>query len=227
MSDRTHTDPDSGETPDEQAVRRLLAEARVVDPMPVELHARLTETLNSLSASDSDAPKKRGWGFLLPVAAAVLVMIGGVGLFEALNPHHRESTTISAGTTRESTAQPAAPAPQMQRHLKKMPAESDAITGQMYDSAAAVSLPVVRPAHFVQDANAALAQPAADTELNASGSTSSRAAKTECAADVAQPGDRSVVVIFKQVEARVVLSPDRVLSLYSCDGQQLRQRALE
>lgn len=223
MSDQHPTDSATGESPDEQAVRRLLAAARVGDQMPLDVEARLTEAIDSLST-----PKKRRWGVLLPVAAAVLVVIGGVGIFETLTPRHRESSTISASTARDSEAQPSAPAPHKQRQFKSVPQDSGAATEQMYDASSAAGLPVVRPAHFVQDSEAVLAQPAGVNELGAAtDATGSAAAKPECAPDVVESGGRTAVVSFRRATARVVLSSDRVLSLYSCDGQQLRQRALE
>ncbi|MEZ5111978.1 MAG: hypothetical protein R2693_00430 [Nocardioidaceae bacterium] len=102
---------------------------------------------------------------------------------------------------------------------------------------AAGELPVVRPAHFVSDAQTALAQPLAakrsaspEAQDAASAEPSAPAAACNqavgCADQRVKPGDRTVLVSFKRATGRLVLTGDHTIALYACDGRQLLHRSL-
>lgn len=75
-------------------LRALLAEARVVDPVPADVAARLEDTLSSLQAErrrPHDDPvaavvplRRRLAPVLVAAAAAVVVVVGGVGITQTL-----------------------------------------------------------------------------------------------------------------------------------------------
>lgn len=119
------TDPDL--SPEEQAVRRLLAEARHDDPVPPEVAARLDDTLAALvaeraGADSGDAPaeplslaaarrRRRAASFVLAAAA---VVVTGVGVSSVLRPASDDSASVAdhdaalpeAGATSERSRSP-------------------------------------------------------------------------------------------------------------------------
>lgn len=244
MTDHSSLDPQvgpgTGETADEMAVRRLLATARVDEPMPPDLEARLSTTLATVAAR-SARPARRRHLALLPVAAAVAVMVTGVGIFEMLSPHETDQSSVSATRAKDPAANQGGaskskPAPLQssgsasakiyRQDVASPPSAADqapGISGAAGGDSTSSGLPVIRAAHFVPDAQAALAQPVL-TNQSAAPEASTTAA--DCAPGVVEEGDRSVVVSFRKTLGRVVLSADRVLTLYACDGQVVRQRAL-
>jgi len=233
VTDQSSNHPDPGESDDELAVRRLLAAARVQETIPEQVAARLQATL---AAAAPVAPvRRRRVNYLIPVAAAVVVMIGGVGLFEVLLPHRETNPVVSAtqvqdqhSPDQQGAAQPeSGQAPSLARTTAPLAsAESLAGTADQEGASSSMSttnLPVVRPGHFVPDAQAALAQPVLAQKAAPQSSTTA----LECATGVVKPGDRSAVVSFRRVTARVVLDAHRLLTLYSCDGMVLLQRELD
>lgn len=244
MTDHSSLDPQAGpgtgETADEMAVRRLLAGARVDEPMPPVLEARLNSTLASVAARSARPARRRGLA-LLPVAAAVAVMVTGVGIFEMLSPHETNQSSVSATRAKDpaasqggaSKSKPAplessgsASAKIYRQEVATPPSAADqapGISGATEDDSTSPGLPVIRAAHFVPDAQAALAQPVL---TNRSAAPQAPSIAADCAPEVVGEGDRSVVVSFRKAIGRVVLSSDRVLTLYACDGQVVRQRAL-
>lgn len=120
--------PDSPRpTPEQEAVRRLLAEARHDGPTPPEVVARLDDTLASLVAERGTAPLRSGDPVPAPVTdlgarrrrlagvgllAAAAVVVAGVALGQAL-PRSDDGTaaggdasTADRGTSLAESAQP-------------------------------------------------------------------------------------------------------------------------
>lgn len=112
-------------TPEQDAVRRLLAEARHDEPAPTEVVARLDDALASLVAErgvgplihadpapapviDLGARRRRRAGIGLLAAAAVVV--GGVALGQGLPSGGNDAGSASAGDT--ATSQEQAPSDQ-------------------------------------------------------------------------------------------------------------------
>lgn len=82
-------------TPDEELVRRLLADARHDEPMPADVAARLAGVLDELVADgrrpadvtplrQADAVRRRTRRWTVALVAAAAVVVGGVALREAL-----------------------------------------------------------------------------------------------------------------------------------------------
>ena len=119
------TDPDL--SPEEEAVRRLLADARHDEPVPPAVATRLDDTLAALVAERSGA----GYGDALPepaplasarrrrrrasfVLAAAAVVVAGVGISSMLRPAGDESSvadhdvsSLEAGATSPRSQAPA------------------------------------------------------------------------------------------------------------------------
>jgi hypothetical protein len=107
MTDRPETS-DVPETPEVAEVRRLLADARHVDPMPDDVVSRMEDVLAGLATSEPprpierdgvvliDARRRRRAAALLVAAAAIVV--GGV----VIAPHLSRGGPSSAGSTADA-----------------------------------------------------------------------------------------------------------------------------
>lgn len=117
-------DESAFEDPSYADITALLAGARVSDPLPAEVAARLDETLAELTADRrvpvevvALASRRRRAPRLLAAAAAVVVLGGAaVGLTQVLGNRDdtrpdSASAADSAGTASQPEAQPAAPLP--------------------------------------------------------------------------------------------------------------------
>ncbi len=116
------SEPDPEVTPEQEAhLRRLLAEARHADPIPVDVAARLDRVLEQLAAEgpadaaeqpgvvDLGARRRRRVGALL--AAAVVVVLVGVGLGQVLDQasSQGDSSSAAGGAADDTTAAESAP----------------------------------------------------------------------------------------------------------------------
>jgi len=222
----------SGSLP-EEAIRELLHDARVDQPVPNHVIARLDATLVSLAPAPGQAqsgPQTRHKrGPLLLLAAASVAVIGvGVGLVNQIQPTQDAAPSTIAGKASEE-------APSQESYGAAVASGNEPSDQAL----ATATLPVVRPAHFVRDAQSALAQPMAakratsadstqslDSEPSAPPTPSPEVRQTAgCADQVVKPGERTVLVTFKKSTVRLVLTSDRTLRLYACDGSQLLQRS--
>ncbi|MCW2784636.1 MAG: hypothetical protein JWP74_1153 [Marmoricola sp.] len=109
----------------DDAIRRLLHDARAVDPIPTEVAARLDATLAGLTGVSPAAPvpddevlaevvplrSRRGPRLLAAAAAVVLVAGGGVGITQLVRSHDSntaDSLATSPSAGRVPSAQPPA-----------------------------------------------------------------------------------------------------------------------
>lgn len=103
-------------TPEQQArLRRLLADARHGEPIPVDVAARLDRVLEQLGAQDDDPPVpvhsgRRRWIGRGLLAAAAAVVVAGIGVGIARHPAggSADSSAASADST-GATGDAAAP----------------------------------------------------------------------------------------------------------------------
>ncbi|MFN8106392.1 MAG: hypothetical protein U0R21_01225 [Nocardioidaceae bacterium] len=235
----------------EEAISELLRGARADQPIPDDVIARLDATLASLTVPAAEqsvvAAKRRRGPLILVAAASVVVVSGGVGLLTQMQPQQQADTSTTAGLAPQKAmtqgAREQAPAVGQSQAAGQSPTpdqsamlDQSAVLDQ--SGVAAGELPVVRPAHFVSDAQTALAQPLAakrsaspEAQDAASAEPSAPAAAATnqavgCADQRVKPGDRTVLVSFKRATGRLVLTGDHTIALYACDGRQLLHRSL-
>lgn len=97
------------ETPDEELVRRLLADARHDAPMPADVVARLDDVLEGLAderratvPARRHGPRRRRWATALVAAAAVVV--AGVAVRAGWPGGETSSSSGAASSTADSSA---------------------------------------------------------------------------------------------------------------------------
>lgn len=98
-------------TPDEELVRRLLADARADEPMPADVVARLDGVLDDLATERRPVTslrrrrdvRRRRW--LTGLAAAAAVAVGGITLQSVRPAGTGMSDSFSAGSEAESRAE--------------------------------------------------------------------------------------------------------------------------
>ncbi|WP_148615435.1 hypothetical protein [Nocardioides rubriscoriae] len=218
-------DPEAGPA-EQEAVRRLLAEARHVEPLPPDVAARLDGVLAQLAAEgphavdpapaaphaaqvvDLAARRRRRARGLLGAAAAVVVL--GVGATQVLDSTSRSGSDDSASSTAEAGADSSVADAQAPAKQEDAPADAG---GQGGPTALSSTLPPTTPridrAGFrasvlrLRDA-AAVASPGARTRLGAAGLTADRL--FVCPPTTLGPG-RLVPVVYAGAPAVLVYRP--------------------
>jgi len=160
------------EDPGFEELRALLADARVSEPVPVPVVARLDDTLASLQAerqrtARADAvvvPLRRRFAPILVAAAAVVVVAaGGLGISRLAHDGSGSSNTSADSAAGSASSLASTPPPDSGAKSAApsggVPApQAPAIAGQE-----ALALPTIRSTEFAQDAAQVMRTLAADT----------------------------------------------------------------
>jgi hypothetical protein len=232
--DTDHLTPD----PDDEAVRRLLADARHTAPMPAEVAARMDDALADLArgipadSGDVDptpssppdpvvvslaAQRRRRAAGILVAAAAIVV--GGVVTAQHLPDAGSSSSAATAGSAQDradsvegTTGGPVHRSPRatIPRNLS-----GDEVATVRHGRV------VVRPKHFTSDAYAALRL--LDRSSAASGSSRLRPLDGSCPVDAPAHGTR-VNATYERAPAVLVFHPPasstQVVDLFVCGSKR-------
>ncbi len=234
MTDETGTiRPD----PDDDAVRRLLADARHTEPMPADVAARLDDVLADLAqgkAADTDdlspaSPptpvhpvvaslavqrRRRAAGMLVAAAA---IVVGGVVVAQHLPTSGGSSSEASAGDRAQSSVGDTAGG------TTPKPVRPQAGAGKVAGGLPKVhdGRVVVRPQHFTSDAVAArrlLARTPATTP------TYRMLSRSDPACVIPATHGKRVNAIYERAPAVLVFSPpassSQVVDLYVCGSDR-------
>jgi hypothetical protein len=224
-------------------LRALLADVRVTEPLPAEVAGRLDATLASLHAERATpapvVPLRRRLAPIL-AAAAVAVVVGGVGIAQLVSDTggQRSTTADSAGSSEALQSAPSAAAPS-----PRAPRAPQAPHPATKDGAAAAfaSVPVFTRARFAEqvaspeltaldaltgsaDTSSGIDTPSAPSSGDLVAPTEGRvpaAVASQCAGP-ALPGTRSVPILLDSRPAALVLHPvadgEQLVEAWSCDG---------
>lgn len=210
-------------TPQEEEVRRLLADARHTGPTPPEVVARLDSVLEDLTReSERTAPvvdlaRRRRRAASLLVAAAAVVAIG-VGVNQVVTPEPQGEATSAGDTGVESGAAQSESQPRSQPKGQAGGAPAESSEEAPLDAASFVA---VRRDHLADD----LTDARRSRELSSSAKASSadRAAGVLCSADAwgqgqfvpVRYGNQPAVVVFRRP-----VNETQVADLFLCGSEQ-------
>jgi hypothetical protein len=214
-------------------LRALLADVKVSEPMPADVAGRLDAALASLQAERARpapvVPLRRRLAPIL-AAAAVAVVVGGVGIAQLVSDTHgqRSTTADSAGSGEALKGAPSAAAPSARA---PHPATKDS------GATVFASVPVFTRARFAEQ----VASPEATAFEAKTGSAGTDTPSVPSSADLVAPtegrvpaavasgcagpdlpGTRSVPILLDSRPAALVLHPvtdgQQLVEAWSCDG---------
>lgn len=238
-------DPTPELTPgQEQHVRRLLADARHTDPMPVDVAARLDRVLADLGTGAAPAPvvplaaRRRRRAVTMLVAAAAVVA-AGVGLAQLVHPGGPGSSSNSSATSSDvgDSGGDVSRGPDSSRRSVAGESASGPSTGGASSGGAgapgspdratggAQGSPItVRPGHFARDVTRARGLVASTAANGAAPGDGAAAPGVRCPAGDWGRG-RPVAVRYGDRIAVLVLRPVRgdtqVVDLFRCGGSEV------
>lgn len=237
--DQIPADVPGFDDPAYDALRGLLADARVTEPVPAEVAARLDAALAGLSepagASDAGAevvPLRRRTVRTLLVAASVVgvLAVGGVGLGQVLGDHTGNNAPTSssavaggtdsgAGTMGSAGAESSGGAPTAGTKAQPQP-EAPA--------AGAATLPALTTVGFSHQAARFVATLTPTADLAADAPGFARLRSLGCAASPVAGGASYPILLDGQPAVLVVRGAegDRIAEARSCSGAVLARAAL-
>jgi hypothetical protein len=222
FDDTVFDDPSLG------ALRALLAEARVTEPVPADVAARLDATLASLrterTARATVVPLRRRLAPVLVAAAAVVVAAGGVGIAQVVRDGG--DRTMSASTNADSAGTSRSAAPSLPESAA---GQSPGAAPKGDTPAALAAVQAFTTARFAREVAHldverldALTGPTSG-EDSTTRSPAPTGTPTGCTGP-ALPGTESVPILLDGHTAVLVLHPvtdgKQVVDAWSCDGTQ-------
>jgi hypothetical protein len=214
-------------TPEEEEVRRLLAEARHTGPTPPEVVARLDRVLGDLAQEpDRTAPvidlarRRRRVASLLVAAAAVVVV--GVGLGQVMGPQSGpDSTTAGESGAQADNGLGAEQGPSKAGGEGTTSSDGPApVTGDAQEKAGLVEL---SRQHLAEDLTVARRQRELNSQAYSGPRSAARAAGAACAADSWGRG-RFVPVSYGGTPAVLVfrraVGDTQVADLFLCGSEE-------
>jgi hypothetical protein len=173
-------------TPEEEEVRRLLADARHTGPTPPDVVARLDRVLADLAQEpDRTAPvvdlarRRRRVASLLVAAAAVVVV--GVGIGQVVSPQSGSDTTSAESGADAENGLGAAPG--NSKSGREGTASSDGPTPVTGDAQEKSGLVELSRQHLAEDLTGARLLRELESRAYSGGNSADRAAGAACAAD--------------------------------------------
>ncbi len=210
-------------TPQDEEVRRLLADARHTGPTPPDVVARLDRVLGDLAQEpDRTAPvvdlarRRRRVASLLVAAAAVVVV--GIGIGQVVSPQSGGEDSQAGDTGTVAQAEREATQPKAQPNGAEEPAGGEA--NPLEDTA---TLSSVRPNHFADDLTAARRARRELGYFSSKADPADQAAGVLCSADSWGRG-RFVPVRYGKTPAVLVfrrpVGDTQVVDLFLCGSEE-------
>ena len=215
-------------------LRALLADARVTEPVPTDVVARLDATLSSLQA-ERETPatvvllRRRLAPILVAAAAAVVVVAGGLGIAQVVRNDGASQTMSADNAASGAQSGPAAPpVPESAAGPSSGAAKGDG-------PAALASMPAFTTARFAEQVAgldvADLISPTAGDTVGRSPTPTydgkhpeSMGPRTAACTGPALLGTATVPILLDGRTAMLVLHPvtagKQVVDAWSCDGKQ-------
>ena len=226
--------------PDDDAVRRLLADARQTEPMPDDVAARMDAVLADLAAESPATPqtpaaardaaplhpvvvsldvhrRRRAAGMLVAAAA---IVVGGVVVAQHLPGGSNQSGSATAGPAEDRAGSTAAG--NGNDSGARSPAPDASLPGKLTAGSAVVhqGRVLVRPQHFTADAVAARRL----VEEKVPASAYSRLGEVDASCAVPSLPGRRVNATYQQAPAVLVFHPPvssaQVVDLYLCGSHR-------
>jgi MYXO-CTERM domain-containing protein len=232
MADGSPAGPADGLTPEQEEVRRLLADARHLDPMPHDVAGRLDRVLAGLAQGPDDGPdagpgatpaagvvslaarrRRRAATALVAAAAAVAVGIG-LGQVVGTNGSGAEDASVSASRTQQEGGALDRSRPHQPRTRGHAPQASSPVVPFAHR---------IRPQHFATDVRR-VRGPLSRLDTPAESTDGALHQLAACTRDHAAAGSRSVPVRYGRRDAvlvfRRVTGHTQVVDLFRCGGSE-------
>jgi hypothetical protein len=209
-------------------LRALLAEARVVEPVPDDVAARLDATLASLraewAASAPVVPLRRRLGPILAAAAAVIVVVGGgFGITQTLHQSSGQDSRHATAADKASSADAGADAGGSTTGSAAAPVLAFTTSGFAREVAGLGAARLTGLPGTTATAGDSVSRAPAPTHGESPYEAAAPQGARSCAGP-ALPGTRSIPIILDGHPAALVVHPvsagRELVEAWSCDGTE-------
>lgn len=216
-------------------LRGLLAEARVVDPMPEDVAARIEAALADLIDPGELAKRRRsrvGPRLLIAAALVTVVGAGGVGLAQVLRHHSHSNdmaaseSTVATGTTGTtgSAGKRPSPKPQAPEAFSSNSSALGLAVARLRTSEFVAGVTQLLDAHAKQ-LDSTMAGGAAQPSPTSPSNTVRDSLGTTICTPPATPGATTYPILLDGHQATLVVHPSsdgkRLVEAWSCDAKRV------